>query len=142
MRTARCTETFLHELPSTTTSEVERLGLVRALQGTVKQEFAGAFDSVQWHVETAVIEQLNNLPSLSAGVVYYAAREAIRNAARHGRSSKSERPFILTITAGHPNGNDCISPRGDGEIQIIIGGTLSITSTAGDYTRVPLAFPS
>jgi len=164
---------LLHELPTTTAPEVERLGLLPAFQRTVEQEVIAAFDSIQWRVEGAITEQLNSLPSTSAGVIYYAAREAVRNAARHGRSPTSDEPFILTISARQPVGQDCILSLDTRELQIIIedngqglaaressnhnggqglalhstmmaiiGGTLSINSAAGDYTRVTLAFPS
>lgn len=163
---------LLHELPLTSAPEVARLGLLPALQRTVAQEYAASFDAVQWQAAPPLAERLDELSDLSAGVIYYAAREAVRNAARHGRDPAAERPFILTISAREPAGQDCILPYDDQELQIIvedsgqglpvkdspvaeggqglslhstlmaiIGGTLTVTSSSGDFTRVTLAFP-
>ena len=160
---------LLRELPAASTPEVERLGLLPALRRTVEQEYAAAFDDVNWQVEEAIGQQVE---TLSAGVVYYAAREAVRNAARHGRDPDSRSPFILSITARRPAEIDRVLPADNGELQIliedngqglagqnfsgtnggqglllhstmmaIIGGTLAVTSAPGTYTRVTLAFP-
>ena len=67
------------------TPDVARLGLVGALRRLVEEELGSAFDSVMWQIEPGVEEKVQTLPSLTAEVLYYAAREAIRNAARHGR---------------------------------------------------------
>ena len=163
---------LLRELPATSAAPaVERLGLLPALRRTVAQEYAAAFDAVEWQVEEGAAGQMADLADLPAGVVYYAAREAIRNAARHGRDPASEQPFLLTISARRPAAPDRLLSA-DNELQIVIedsgqglpvqespgenggqglrlhstlmaisGGTLSINSAAGAYTRVVLALP-
>lgn len=163
---------LLHELPLTSAPEVARLGLIPALQRTVAQEYAASFDAVQWQASTPLNERLDELPGLTAGVIYYAAREAIRNAARHGREPAAERPFVLTISAREPAGQDPVLPHDAQELQIIIedngqglggaeipgkeggqglvlhstlmaiiGGTLAVSSSSGEFTKVTLAFP-
>jgi hypothetical protein len=160
---------LLRELPAASTPEVERLGLLPALRRTVEQEYAAAFDDVNWQVEEAIGQKVE---ALSAGVVYYAAREAARNAARHGRDPDLQAPFVLTITARRPVMADRLLSGENGELQIIIedngqglvgqgfsstnggqglllhstmmaiiGGALSVSSVPGAYTRVTLAFP-
>jgi signal transduction histidine kinase len=161
---------LLRELPAASTPEVERLGPLSALRRTVEQEYAAAFDTVNWQVEEGIGQ---NVDALSGGVIYYAAREAVRNAARHGRDPDSRSPYILTITAGRPSEADRILSAEEGELQIliedngrgllshersadnggqglalhstmmaIIGGTLSLSSIPGQYTRVVLALPA
>ena len=162
---------LLRELPATSAPQVARQGLVPALQSAVQQEYAGAFDAVSWRVEDEANARLNELPDVPAGVIYYAAREAIRNAARYGRDPEAGQPFVLTIAARQPAAQDRMLSGDDGELQIIIedsgrgfavqesgdeqggqglalhgtlmaiiGGALAISSAAGDYTRVTLAF--
>jgi signal transduction histidine kinase len=161
---------LLRELPAAAPPEVERLGLIPALRRTVEQEYAAAFDALNWRLEEEVGQKVD---ALSAGVIYYAAREAVRNAARHGRDPDSRSPFTLTVTVRRPAEADRILPADDGELQIliedngqglagqsfsganggqglllhstmmaIIGGTLAVTSAPGAYTRVTLAFPN
>jgi signal transduction histidine kinase len=69
---------------------------VRALRKAVEEDFAGAFDSVEWQVDPAVTDALSDISPLSAEVVFYAAREAIRNAARYGRDNPA-RPLHLRV---------------------------------------------
>jgi len=165
---------LLHALPAATAPEVERLGLLEALRRTVDQEYAASFDIVEWRVEEGIEEEMRQIPGLSAGVVYYAAREAVRNAARHGRGLGNGQPFALAISARRASGQDEILSYGyeENELQIfiedngqglapqrnasdgggqglalhstmmaIIGGTLAVSSAAGEYTRVLLAIP-
>ena len=156
---------LLHALPAATAPEVERLGLLEALRRTVEQEYAAAFDAVEWEIDPAAQEQLEQMPSLPAGVIYYAAREAVRNAAKYGRSANAEQPFTLTISARSPEGNlstnaelvvhdngrglnsseSPASNSGQGlalhsTMMAIIGGTLSVSSVGEEGTRVVLAF--
>jgi signal transduction histidine kinase len=87
---------LLREMPPTVAPDIARLGLVKALRKAVEEDFAGAFDSVEWHVDPAVTDALSDISPLSAEVVFYAAREAIRNAARHGRDNPA-RPLHLRV---------------------------------------------
>jgi signal transduction histidine kinase len=114
---------LLRELPTNTAPQIARFGLAASLRKVIKQEFETAFDRVEWQEDTAVSENLARIPSLSAEVIFYAAREAIRNAARYGRDPKSERPFVLSITVGQAAnpadfGEDAIMPKGERRYQI------------------------
>src|SRR5690606_24051767 len=62
-------------------------------------ELEGAFDEVSWAIDEAAVERLSALPPLTVEVLFYAAREAIRNAARYGRGSEADRPLHLRIAA-------------------------------------------
>ncbi|MEM7114876.1 MAG: ATP-binding protein [Chloroflexota bacterium] len=93
---------LLHNMPTVTAPDVARLGLVPALQRLIKNEFSRAFDEVKWQIEPAGAQRAANLPTLTAEVLFYAAREAIRNAAKYGRDE--EKPFVLTLTIAERNG--------------------------------------
>ncbi len=86
---------LLREMPAATTPQVGRLGLFGALRQAVDDELESAFDSVSWQVEPGI----EDLPTLVAEVLFYAAREAIRNAARYGRGGNPARPLHLRVEA-------------------------------------------
>jgi signal transduction histidine kinase len=98
---------LLRELPPAATLEVGRSGLVDALHRTVDEELSRAFDRVAWHVEPAAEEKAGVIPPLTAEVLFYAAREAMRNAARHGRAEASS-PLHLKIVVTWRNGLEII----------------------------------
>jgi len=72
-------------MPVVTAPEVSRHGLIAALKKTVENEFSDAFDRVMWEIPGEAERQLEQLPAMVSEVVYFAAREAIRNAASYGR---------------------------------------------------------
>jgi signal transduction histidine kinase len=88
---------LLRDLPTTSAPEVARLGLVGALQRAVDEEWRQSFDSVTWEIAPDAERAARALPSLTAETIFYAAREAIRNAARHGRSGDATRALNLRI---------------------------------------------
>ena len=88
---------LLRELPSASAPEVTRLGLFGALRQTVADEWGGAFDEVIWHIDEAAVRQAQAIPPLTTEVLFYAAREAIRNAAKHGRGADPEVQLRLRI---------------------------------------------
>ena len=149
---------LLHEMPTTTAPEVARLGLIMALKRTVDEEFASAFDEVVWQVDEAAQEMATAVATLTAEVIYYAAREAVRNAAKYGRGEGIERPFILHITItmqdglliivednGVGLGATAVGSNGTGQglalhstMMAVIGGQLSTESIPDQFTRVTL----
>ncbi|MCI0478488.1 MAG: hypothetical protein L0Y55_19785, partial [Anaerolineales bacterium] len=76
---------LLRDRPATSAPEVARLGLVGALQRVVDEEWRSAFDCVNWNIAPDAERVARALPALTAETLFYAAREAIRNAARYGR---------------------------------------------------------
>ena len=146
---------LLHAMPTTTAPEVARLGLVKALQRTVEDDFGHAFDAVDWQIEASIADQIAQIPSLTAEVIFYAAREAVRNAAKYGRAA--DRPFHLCIQIKWQEGLvvsiedsgvglTAVSPQqGSGQglaihstMMAVIGGVLTTDSVPGQYTRVIL----
>ncbi|MCA9976060.1 MAG: hypothetical protein KC413_09940, partial [Anaerolineales bacterium] len=153
---------LLRDMPTTKAPEVARLGLVDALQQAVAHEFAQAFDEVVWQVAETAVYQAKTIPTLTAEVIFYAAREAVRNAAKYGRGEDGmmERPFRLTITITWSSGLrvqiedngvglTAVNPaQGSGQglalhttMMAVIGGELIAESTPGQFTRVTLFLP-
>ncbi|MBN1814233.1 MAG: hypothetical protein JXA14_20510, partial [Anaerolineae bacterium] len=151
---------LLHEMPTATAPEVARLGLIGALRQAVDEEFGRAFDSVTWEVGPEADEKARDIPTLTAEVLFYAAREAVRNAARHGRVEDNA-PLHLRIEAVQRNGLE-ITIKDDGvglgtgspseacsghglalhsTMMAVVGGTLAVESAPGAYTRVTLRLP-
>ena len=148
-------------MPATAAPEVARLGLIGALRRTVASELGGAFDGVIWRIEPEAEQAAQSLPALSAEVIFYAAREAIRNAARYGRDGDPVRPLHLTVSVvwrggleitveddGVGLGVASASAEGSGQglglhstMMAVIGGSLTAESVGGAYTRISLALP-
>ncbi|MDH5507970.1 MAG: ATP-binding protein [Anaerolineae bacterium] len=154
---------LLREMPTTTLPEISQLGLVGALRKVVENELGIAFEEIRWRVTPEAERLAQDISSLTAEVVYYAAREAIRNAARHGRHDDMARPLHLQISIGSSDDElkmlieddgVGVSPElhpseGGGQglalhstMMAVVGGELSVESQPGEYTRVSLTLPS
>ncbi len=151
---------LLREIPPATSPEIARFGLINALQQMVHNELEHAFDIVTWQIDPAAEKNIHAISPVSAEVLFYAAREAIRNAAHHGRGETIS-TLALTITIGWQGGIKLSiedngvglaasknSPQGSGQglalhstMLAVVGGTLSIESELGKYTRVWLTLP-
>lgn len=148
--------------PATNAAEVVRLGLVGALRQLVDDALGDAFDHVVWHIVPETEVWTRGLPVLMAEVLFYAAREAIRNAARHGRAAEASQPLNLSITLRDDRGDLVIviedngsgldaalaSGAGSGQgialhgtMMAVIGGALTVESIPDAYTRVTLTMP-
>jgi signal transduction histidine kinase len=148
---------LLRDLPATITPEVTSLGLVGALRWVVEREMKSAFDQVDWRIEPQAEHSAGSLQPLAAEVAFYAAREALRNAARHARPDGSNEPLRLYITmSSQPDGLEIViedngvgltglgaSSAGGGSglalhsnLLAIVGGVMEIDSERGEYTCV------
>ncbi len=87
--------TLLRDLPAAAPPELRRLGLAAALQRVVEDELRPAFDEVSWQATPQAVQAANELQPMQAEVAYYAAREVVRNAARHARPAGSNLPLRL-----------------------------------------------
>ena len=151
---------LLHEIPTPTSAHVERLGLLGALRRMVQDEFAQVFAGVEWDVDERAQERAQAVSGMEGEVVFLAAREAIRNAARHAHGADSARAVTLTITARHHEGleltveDDGIGLAGAPDagapghgvalhstMMAVIGGAWVSDSRPGEYTRVALLLP-
>jgi len=152
---------LLHDLPTGRMPAVTVDGVVGALRELLAGDLTGAFDAVTWTLDPAAEARLAELPPLTGEVVYGAAREALRNAARHGRGSVDTRPLRIrvTVTAGielrvmvEDDGVGCAhtgsSSVGAGHgmvlhstMMAIIGGAWTLDSLPTGGTRVTLVVP-
>lgn len=151
---------LLHDMPTTSVPDVVRLGLLPALKRTVENDLSHAFARVNWNITKKAATQLAHLPTLTAEVLFYAAREVVRNAARYGTSDQLERSFVLNISAYFDNDlviqiedngvgiNGSPKSRSAGQglalhstMMAVIGGEIIIESEVGQFTRVKLTLP-
>jgi signal transduction histidine kinase len=150
----------MRETPSGEASRIEEVGLIAALREAITEEFGSEFGVVEWSVPTQAEAKALELPATTASVVYHAAREAIRNAARHGRGGDPSRVLHLSVVAEWQDGlalsiaDDGVGLySGDGTtggghglemhstMLAIVGGSLVTESPPGGGTRVILHAP-
>lgn len=154
---------LLREMPGATTPAVARLGLVEALKQAASDE-PGAFDEVAFDVAPEAEKQSRTLPPLALETLFYAAREALRNAARHARPPGQEQtPLHLRLSLQARDGLELVieddgvgldnaaagthsggSGQGlslHGAMMAILGGTLSLENHTPHGTRVILKLP-
>jgi len=149
------------EMPSGLGSQVAKLGLLGALRRMVESEFLREFDEVTWQIEPEAEAQSQAIPPLTGDVVFYGAKEAIRNSARHGRGPGRSRPLRLSIAAAWREGLEitiaddgvglAAAPRsgpagGQGlalhsTMMAVIGGWLGTSSRPAGGTTVTLFLP-
>ncbi|MBN1890749.1 MAG: hypothetical protein JW850_22330 [Thermoflexales bacterium] len=151
---------LLRDIPAPVAPQISRLGLIGALQRAIDDELAGAFDDVTWQIEAEAEQRAQALSPLAAEVIFCAAREAMRNAARHGRGARSDSPLHLWASASWRDGVEIVieddgvglaespSERGNGQglalhstMMAVIGGSLAIESS-NTRTRVRLTIPT
>ena len=95
---------LLRATPATTAVEVSRLGIMGALRQTIEVDMQGSFDEVSWEIEPEGERKLAGIPALVAEVLFFASREAARNAARHGRQKGAGTRLFLSIALKYQNG--------------------------------------
>lgn len=150
---------LLHEIPVSDTEELAREGLVATLRRVVEDEFADDFEGIEWRIDAEAERRGRELSDVRAEVLLYAAREAVRNAARHGRGEDPERPLHLSIELAasgglaltiEDDGVGCAdAARADGghgialhsTMMAVVGGEWAMESADGRYTRVTLSLP-
>lgn len=159
--THRMISNLLKELPSVYSPQFERTGLTFSLQELAKVEFPNAFTSIEWKWTDEDANVVNELPVLKKEVLYYATREAIRNAATHAVPFRGETGIRLIVEIhakeeveitiedngpGMVQGKDKTAGTRQGlaihsTLMALIGGELSVESEAGSYTRIRLVCP-
>jgi signal transduction histidine kinase len=155
---------LLHSMPPTSSPQFQKVGVLAALRQVVEGELVQAFASVEWQIEPQAEACLPALPLLSQEVLYYAARELLRNAARHAQRPdgcplqlsirlRLEDELELTI---HDNGpglsQDWLAATSTvsggyglglhAAMLAVIGGSLALENQAGLMARLRLPAPS
>jgi signal transduction histidine kinase len=149
---------LLRELPPAVTPEISRLGLIAALRKALEVEFAPAFAEVTWHCDEGIEQHTAALSPVAAETLYYAARELVRNAAKHAHHAEQPDRLCLEIVARVADGQIQITIEDNGAgfnpepgagqglalhstLMAIVGGSLSLETIPGQMTRVQLAVP-
>lgn len=156
---------ILRSIPSGTPRALGELGLIGALRHTIETEHRNSFDQVVWHSDPIAEELAGNLTRERSEALFYAAQEAVRNAARYARGGRDDRAITLTMTAnagtmfeliveddgvgisnaasGRDAGNE-----GSGEglalhstLLAVMGGSLTVESRDGQFTQVVMRMP-
>src|SRR3990172_738149 len=70
----------------------------------IEVDMHGSFDEVAWEVQPEGASAFDGIPTIVAEVVFFAAREAVRNAARHGRQKGTGTRLCLSIGLKYQNG--------------------------------------
>ncbi len=150
---------LLRELPTAGTTALADTGLISALRRCGDHEFADEFTEVRWAVDDKAEERAQTLPPATADVLFHAAREAIRNAARHGRGDRPDRSLKLEVAISAPSdlvisiaddgvGADTSAADGTGQgiaihstMMAVIGGSWDVHAPQDGGTRVTLRLP-
>lgn len=152
---------LLRDMPTTSLPEIAKLGLVGALRKLVDEELGQAFESVKWKIDYEAERHTQLISPLTAEVLFYATREAIRNAARHGRIEEIPRPLHLIVSIIWQDGlqilveDDGVGVSAERSVSLssgqglalhstmmaVVGGELAVDSEPGEFTRVRLSLP-
>jgi signal transduction histidine kinase len=146
----------IREIPVSSMVEVRRLGLFGALRRAAEIELGDSFAGLEWAISAEAEARSRELAPVVIEVLFLAAREAMRNAAHHGRGGDAARPLTLRMAAEAEQGLT-LSIADDGvglevaayppeaghglalhsTLMAIVGGTLEVdSSVAGTSVRL------
>jgi signal transduction histidine kinase len=149
---------LMHDTTSTTPRLLAQQGLLPALQAAVANEFAGEFEGVTWHSSPDAVQSVEPLPAYVVEVLFFAAQELIRNAARHGRGEDPQRALHLQVTletssltveddgvgfgaAPAPASGGRNGLRFHSTMLAAVGGSLEVAALPDAGTRAVIRFP-
>jgi len=151
---------LVREMSNAVPTRLESEGLIAALHSAVDHDFHDSFDALNWQVEAGAQDRAKQLPLFASEVIFFAAQEAIRNAARHGRGTEVNRKLKLDVAIQNGSGLTIVigddgvgrtATRAQGEagsglafhstMLAVIGGTLSVEDRSGGGTQVVIAVP-
>jgi signal transduction histidine kinase len=150
---------LLQSLPRPAAPQVARLGVFGALREVLDVELKDAFDEVGWDVPAEVELRARGINAVPAEVIYYAGREALRNAARHARRESPNSVLRLNVSGRWRRGLEIViedngvglgesrsSGGGQGltlhsTMMAVVNGSLALESTPGEHTRLILRLP-
>jgi signal transduction histidine kinase len=155
---------LMHDTAPAAPHLLSQQGLIDALRASVETEFAGEFDRVEWHSSPEAVQAAERLPLYVSEVLFFAAQELIRNAARHGRGDDPERPLhlevVLDVTSlsveddgvGFRTAPPPLQPaeavaegrnglRFHSTMLAAVGGSLEVAALPGKGTRAVVRFP-
>jgi two-component sensor histidine kinase len=96
---------MLHAGPRSAVDQIAALGLLDALREVIGRDFGSSFRSINWVIDDFAAQEMQDRSAgVGAEVMYYAALEAIRNAARHAPGPDPGRPVSIRIRARWTDG--------------------------------------
>jgi signal transduction histidine kinase len=104
---------LVRAIPTATPHQLARHGLVAALRSLVQDDFGGDFEEITWQADPQAVAAAGDIPLFMGEAIFYAAQEAIRNAARHGRGDDPKRTLHLNVSVKWQEGL-CIAIQDDG----------------------------
>ena len=108
-RAHRTISELLHAGPRPAAGQIESRGLIGAIRDAVERDFAAEFHSLAWEIDEGFgALPIGEVSGLVSEVVYFAAQEAVRNAARHASGDNPRRPVNLRIAAAWKDGLEII----------------------------------
>ncbi len=153
---------LVREMGNAAPARLESEGLLAALRSALAHDFRDSFDAIDWRAGPAAEEAARRLPLFVAEVVFYAAQEAIRNAARHARGGDPDRKLRLDVAIDCSPGLTIVvsddgagrqtgprrEPNGAGSgllfhsaLLAVIGGALGVSDRPGGGTQVVIELP-
>ena len=84
------------------------------MRGLLETDFASEFAAIVWNVENDAERMARDLPPFAAEALFFAAREAARNAVRYARGQDAGRALTLTISLERQAGRLRLEIRDDG----------------------------
>jgi signal transduction histidine kinase len=152
---------LLIDMPRAPVSDEPVRNVADSLRRLIADELQGAFDEVEWRIDPQAERAAQELPPMFLEVWFYAAREAVRNAAKHGRAQDATRPLHLAVALlggedleiaidddgiGFPPSGGRGSGTGQGlelhgTLMAVIGGRLAVEKSARGGALVRLILP-
>ncbi len=151
---------LVREMSNAVPTRLESEGLIAALRSALDHDFRDNFDQIDWRVDPGASDRAKQLPLFVSEVIFYAAQEAIRNAARHGRGGDADRRLKLDVAIQNGAGMKIVigddgvgrtASRSNGEsgsgllfhsaMLAVVGGTLTIEDRSGGGTQVAINLP-
>jgi hypothetical protein len=151
---------LIREMPRPYIPQLAHQGFGEALQRMVAAEMPDAFAQVTWQIDPNASAKEGSLPEWALEVIYYAAREAIRNASRHAAGVNGDVKPQLEISESWKDGlavcirNSTVEPLPNGEtggsgqglalystMIAVIGGTLSMEALPSGCAQVLIHLP-
>lgn len=146
---------LLKEMSFSINSDLEKNGLISALRNVLKREFEDIFNNISVDIDTDLENKVKKIPYHISEVIFYAVREAIRNASKYAFTEDKKADLKIYFDKNkliiEDNGKGISTQnisKGAGEglkihstMLAVIGGSLSIDSKENHFTRVSISIP-
>jgi signal transduction histidine kinase len=106
---------LIREMPLPSPHRLAQSGLVTALQSMVENDFTADFEKITFEIQPGAAQAARELPLFVNEVLFFAARELVRNAADHARGEERARAVCLSVRLElNPGLHICVADNGIG----------------------------